>query len=115
MNINQYQQFAASTALYAERLPATVEECHDLLRKSYVSLGAAGEIGEVANKIKKSIRDGNPIDRQDLKKELGDILWYVSQLATEYGLVLEDVIDSNVAKLSSRKNRGTLRGSGDDR
>lgn len=115
MKINQYQAFALTTALYAEKFPTDVESCHKLLRISYASLGLAGEAGEIAEKIKKSIRDGKEIDRDDLTKELGDVLWYVAALASEHGIVLENVVDTNVAKLSSRKDRGVLRGSGDNR
>lgn len=85
----------------------------------YPTLGLAGEAGEVAEKVKKVIRDkGGRIDEETralLAKEIGDVLWYCAQLATELGLRLGDVATQNLAKLRSRKERGTLAGSGDNR
>jgi NTP pyrophosphatase (non-canonical NTP hydrolase) len=85
----------------------------------YPTLGLSGEAGEVAEKIKKVLRDkGGKIDdetRAVVEKELGDVLWYVAQLATELGLDLGAVAEKNLAKLASRKERGVLSGSGDNR
>ena len=79
----------------------------------------AGEAGEVAEHAKKAIRDdaGTVTDerRAAMAKELGDVLWYVSQLASELGLALEDVAQGNIEKLLSRQRRGVLSGSGDER
>lgn len=89
----------------------------------YPTLGLTGEAGEVADKIKKHLRD-DKIDtpaklsleqKMALSKELGDVLWYVSQLATECGLSLNDIAAENVLKLESRQERGKLGGSGDNR
>ncbi|MEC4818955.1 MAG: nucleoside triphosphate pyrophosphohydrolase family protein [Scytonema sp. PMC 1069.18] len=77
-------------------------------------IGLAGEVGEVCELVKKDIRD-NSIDLNCLKKELGDVLAYVSQVARCYGLKLEDIAQTNVEKLESRMNRGTLRGNGNNR
>ncbi|KKR13704.1 MAG: hypothetical protein UT40_C0011G0015 [Candidatus Woesebacteria bacterium GW2011_GWA1_39_21b] len=85
----------------------------------YPTLGLASEAGEVAGKIKKIHRDHGDVitdeHRADLKKELGDVLWYVAQLATELDLSLEEVAQTNLDKLLSRLERGVLGGSGDNR
>jgi len=85
----------------------------------YPALGLAGETGEVCEKVKKVLRDnGGNFDADAvsaIKKELGDVLWYVARLAAELGLDMEDVAAENLAKLTSRKERGQLHGSGDDR
>ena len=86
----------------------------------YPALGLCGESGEIAEKVKKWIRDekGETISedrKQALLKELGDPLWYITALALDLGFTLQDVVNANVEKLSSRKERGVLQGSGDDR
>jgi NTP pyrophosphatase (non-canonical NTP hydrolase) len=86
---------------------------------AYPALGLAGEAGEVAEHAKKAIRDdGGAIDperRTAMAKELGDVLWYVAQLASELELSLEQIAEENLQKLLSRQRRGVLSGSGDDR
>jgi NTP pyrophosphatase (non-canonical NTP hydrolase) len=86
---------------------------------AYPALGLAGEAGEVAEHAKKAIRDdaGKVSDerRAAMSKELGDVLWYVAQLASELGIELEDIAAQNLEKLFSRQARGVLSGSGDDR
>ena len=85
------------------------------------ALGLAGETGEVLEKIKKMIRDKNgvfspiPEDIAELKKELGDVLWYLSALAFYNGIDLDDVARANLEKLRSRKERNQIHGSGDNR
>jgi NTP pyrophosphatase (non-canonical NTP hydrolase) len=85
----------------------------------YPTLGLANEAGEVAGKIKKIFRDRNgkitEEDRQALKHELGDVLWYLAQICTELGLTLEEVAQANLEKLFSRLERGRIRGDGDNR
>ncbi|KKS53989.1 MAG: putative pyrophosphatase [Candidatus Magasanikbacteria bacterium GW2011_GWA2_42_32] len=85
----------------------------------YPTLGLAGETGEVAEKVKKILRDKNGVvdeqTKESLKKELGDVLWYLSQLATEFDLSLDDIADTNLKKLLSRLERGKIGGDGDDR
>ena len=85
----------------------------------YPTLGLVNEAGEVAGKIKKIFRDkGGAIgdaDREALKYELGDVLWYLTQICTELGLTLEDVAAANIEKLFSRLERGQIRGEGDAR
>ena len=84
----------------------------------YPTMGLVNEAGEVAGKIKKIFRDQNgqitEENRQSLKNELGDVLWYLTQICTELGLTLEEVAETNITKLSSRQERGQLGGDGDD-
>jgi NTP pyrophosphatase (non-canonical NTP hydrolase) len=85
----------------------------------YPTMGLANEVGEVAGKIKKIFRDKNgeisEADRQALKEELGDVLWYLTQICTELDLTLEEVAATNLTKLFSRLERGTIQGEGDNR
>lgn len=108
MKFTEYQTFARDTAIYPEKLSGV-----------YPALGLAGEAGEVCEKVKKLHRDkdGEPDAQfiEDLTKELGDVLWYVSNLAWDYGIDLGHVATINLAKLQDRKLRNTLKGSGDDR
>ena len=109
MHLNDYQRESRSTARYPDA-------GNNLI---YPTLGLTGEAGEVADKVKKLIRDrGGEVDQQfkeDLALELGDVLWYVAQLSTELGLSLEQVASANLSKLKSRSQRGTLQGEGDHR
>jgi NTP pyrophosphatase (non-canonical NTP hydrolase) len=86
---------------------------------AYPALGLAGEAGEVAEHAKKAIRDDAGVvteeRRRAMAKELGDVLWYVSQLASELGLELDEIARANLEKLLSRQRRGVLSGSGDER
>jgi NTP pyrophosphatase (non-canonical NTP hydrolase) len=108
MELSAYQRLSRRTAEYPRDAWL-----------AYPALGLAGEAGEVAEHAKKAIRDdgGTVSDerRALMAKELGDVLWYVAQLATELGLELEDVARENLEKLSSRQRRGVLSGSGDER
>ena len=109
MNFEEYQKKSRVTAKYPNA------------GKNYIypTLGLAGESGEVAEKIKKVIRDKNGIidegTKEMIKKELGDVLWYVSQIATELELSLDDIAEHNIEKLYNRMERGKLSGSGDER
>ena len=109
MTFQEYQDEARKTAIYPNKDNNFV----------YPTLGLAGEAGEVAEKIKKVIRDGNGIVSEEKKveitKELGDVLWYVANLAKELGISLEEVAQKNIEKLQSRQQRGELHGSGDNR
>ena len=109
MDLNEYQQTARKTALYPNA-------GHNPI---YPTLGLAGEAGEVADKVKKVIRDSNGIFDMEAKEsimlELGDVLWYVSQLGAELGFQLEDIAIANLNKLSSRSSRGRISGYGDNR
>lgn len=79
------------------------------------TLGLVGEAGEVAEKIKKLIRDQNRFTSDEIIKELGDVVFYVTALANYYSFGLQHVIDMNVHKLDDRQERGVLQGSGDNR
>jgi len=85
----------------------------------YPTLGLTNEAGEVAGKIKKIFRDKGGVisaeDRDALKYELGDVLWYLTQICTELDLTLQEVASANVEKLYSRLERGQIRGDGDKR
>jgi NTP pyrophosphatase (non-canonical NTP hydrolase) len=109
MDFSEYQQKARHTAAY----PVIGEPV------IYPTLGLANEAGEVAGKIKKIFRDKAGVitesDRLALGAELGDVLWYLAQVATELGLSLEDIAIRNIAKLQDRRARGTIGGEGDDR
>lgn len=85
----------------------------------YPTLGLVNEAGELAGKVKKIFRDKNgqisEADREALKYELGDVLWYMAQIATELDLTLQEVAEANLQKLFSRLERGTIQGDGDNR
>ena len=85
----------------------------------YPTMGMVNEAGEVAGKVKKIFRDRDgeitEVDRQALKKELGDVLWYLAQICTELDLSLQEVAEANLIKLFSRLERGQIRGDGDER
>lgn len=82
-------------------------------------MGLAGEAGEVANKVKKIYRDKNgelgADDRAALASELGDVLWYIAIMAYEIDFNLDTIAQQNIKKLHSRMERGTIKGSGDQR
>lgn len=81
----------------------------------YPVLGLAGEVGEVCEMTKKTMRDDHPMNTEDLELELGDVLWYLARVATEYGLDLGSIARKNVEKLESRLARDVIHGSGDHR
>lgn len=101
---NEYLEFVKSMKVYPEK--------HAIV---YPALGLAGEAGEIAEKVKKYLRGDKELDKDALLGELGDPLWYITSLADDLGFTLQDVVDRNVEKLSSRKERGVLKGSGDNR
>ncbi len=109
MTFNEYQESSRKTAIYPN-LGKNFE---------YPTLGLIGEAGEVAEKIKKILRDkSGKIGKEDkriLVEEIGDVLWYLSNLTSELGLKLGDIAEKNIQKLSSRKLRGKLHGGGDKR
>jgi NTP pyrophosphatase (non-canonical NTP hydrolase) len=109
MEFNEYQKLAIKTAIYPP------------VGKGYVypTLGLAGEAGEVAERVKKIFRDHGgemtPEDKELLVKELGDVLWYISAISHELEVSLEEVAKQNLIKLSDRKERNMIHGSGDKR
>lgn len=106
MNFKEYQKRANATAIYDTKFSIL-----------YPTLGLSGEAGEVADKVKKIIRDGKSVvnERVEIAKELGDVLWYLAAVSRDIGVSLEDVAMMNIEKLESRKERGTLQGDGDNR
>jgi NTP pyrophosphatase (non-canonical NTP hydrolase) len=111
MTFKEYQNSALQTLLY----PGSGE----ILGLAYVVLGLNGEAGEVAEKVKKLLRDSDsqmtPEIKETLLLEAGDVLWYLGALCHELGVSLDEVAQKNVQKLSQRKIRGVLKGSGDYR
>ena len=109
MNFETYQNKARKTAIYPN------------LGSNYIypTLGLVGESGEVAEKVKKVIRDKNGVFDQEtligIKKELGDVLWYVSNICSELNFTLENIAEENLKKLEKRSLEGKIKGSGDNR
>ena len=108
MDANEYQQACKRTAVYPH-----------ILSLSYVTLGLAGEAGEVANKVKKVFRDNGgeltPESIYAIADEIGDTLWYCAMLCEEMGLSLDGVMRANIAKLERRMESQTIHGDGDRR
>ena len=107
-DLDMYQKVALTTAIYP-REQAII----------YPTLGLTGEAGEVANKVKKIIRDGsNSKDEKlvsEIKAEIGDCLWYIAVLADDFNIKLSDIASANLEKLATRKKNNTIHGSGDNR
>jgi NTP pyrophosphatase (non-canonical NTP hydrolase) len=107
-DLDMYQKVAKTTAIYP-REQAII----------YPTLGLTGEAGEVANKVKKIIRDGSDSKDErlvsEIKSEIGDCLWYIAVLASDFDIKLSDIASTNLEKLEKRKEKGTIHGSGDNR
>jgi NTP pyrophosphatase (non-canonical NTP hydrolase) len=109
MNLNEYQKRAMRTAIFPKQDGYI-----------YTALGLVGESGEIANKVKKFVRDGYTVEElpdkiNDLRAELGDVLWYVAAMAEVLETNLQTIAEANLEKLQSRKERGKLSGDGDNR
>lgn len=111
MTLDEYQQEASKTAVYRKDFGIP-----------YCTLGLVGEAGEVANKVKKLFRDFDEHDSlatmlngTDVLSEVGDVLWYISQLCKEFGVSLNSVAEDNLTKLKDRQKRGMIKGQGDRR
>lgn len=120
MDFNEYQEAAMATKIYPKQAAVI-----------YPALKLAGEAGEVAEKVGKVLRDGIDFEgmplgdpkvllayfkhKEELAKEIGDVLWYCAVLADDLNLSLQDIAKANIAKLADRQRRGKLKGSGDDR
>tara|TARA_R110002020_G_scaffold282188_6_gene497892 strand:- start:14423 stop:14743 length:321 start_codon:yes stop_codon:yes gene_type:complete len=106
MDFNEYQREAINTAVYPK-----------LNGLTYAVLGLVGESGEVAEKMKKMMRDGIPLEdvKRDIGYELGDVLWYLANLANEIGMNLEEVATLNLLKVRDRTERHKIHGNGDYR
>jgi len=100
---DRYQRKTQETAIYPEDKAL-----------EYLALGLNGEAGEVAEKVKKHIRDGKELD-EDFAKELGDVLWYLTRLVDELDADMSEVAEANLDKLFDRKERDKIQGSGDNR
>jgi NTP pyrophosphatase (non-canonical NTP hydrolase) len=109
MDFKEYDDAAEVTAVYPNQGDNPI----------YPTLGLVGEAGEIAEKVKKMIRDDGGVlteeRRQTLIKELGDVLWYLSALSREIGTSLEKVAEANIKKLHSRMDRDKIHGEGDER
>jgi NTP pyrophosphatase (non-canonical NTP hydrolase) len=110
MTFDEYQKLALKTAH---------NHPDSLMDKTIWALGIAGEAGEVVEKWKKIVayKEGkvSKDDKEELKKELGDVVWYIAVLAHSLGISFEDVMQHNVAKLADRQKRGVIKGAGDNR
>ncbi|MCA9313676.1 nucleoside triphosphate pyrophosphohydrolase family protein [Candidatus Saccharibacteria bacterium] len=102
--LQEYQKFTQTTAVY----PKDEEEF-------YLWMGLLGELGEIASKIKKEIRDDKLFEPHDRLAEFGDVMWYISQLANLYQIDLSHALIYNRDKLIDRQNRGVIKGDGDNR
>lgn len=106
MTLDEYQKLALETAIYPQPI-------------IYPALGLCGESGEVADKVKKVLRDNNSEFTEEKKREIamecGDVLWYIATLTHDLGYSLQDIAELNYLKLYSRKQRGMIGGSGDNR
>lgn len=104
MDFREYNDFVKSMKVFPEKFAII-----------YPTLGMMGEAGEVSEKVKKWMRGDRELDKAELVKEVGDVLWYITALADDLGYTLEDVALMNVAKLSDRRDRNVVKGSGDNR
>ncbi|MCW1292577.1 MAG: nucleoside triphosphate pyrophosphohydrolase family protein [Candidatus Rehaiarchaeum fermentans] len=106
MDFETYQKKCKETAVYPDVLNGGV---------FYPALGLAGEVGELLNKIKKIARDNATYTKEELTSELGDVLWYLSEVARQLDINLNDVAEYNLKKLADRMKRNVIHGSGDNR
>ena len=110
LTINGYQKEAHKTACYLGL---------DKKDFRYPVMGLAEEAGEVSGKFAKAVRDDDGVitreRREAIKKELGDVCWFIAEISTLLGYSLEEVMQGNLDKLASRKERGVIHGSGDNR
>ncbi|HEY4487760.1 MAG TPA: nucleoside triphosphate pyrophosphohydrolase family protein [Candidatus Paceibacterota bacterium] len=111
MEFNEYQDLASQTADFTGR--------SDEYKLMYTCMGLAGETGETIEKVKKVMRNNNGVmteeQRDAIKLEIGDVLWYLSQVARFSGIALDDAAQANVEKLADRRARGVIRSEGDKR
>ena len=111
MDFSEYERLAARTATWSGK-----QKEHLL---AYIALGVAGEGGEVAEKIKKVIRNDEGVvtdeQREAIKQEIGDVLWYLAMLSRELGFPFEEAAKANIQKLADRAARGVIKSTGDNR
>lgn len=115
IKLDDYQKIAHETADY----PNGVINGTNTVNYIYPALALAEEAGEVAGKFSKAVRDYDgyisPERKQEIAKELGDVLWFVAEVCTCLELTLADVAQKNLEKLASRKERNVIHGNGDNR
>ena len=106
MIMDSYQRVARKSVIYPRKQKII-----------YPALGLAGEAGEVCEKVKKYLRQDYDLDelKEKVEDELGDVLWYIANLATDLGLSLDNLAAKNLVKLHDRQNRNVIQGEGDDR
>lgn len=111
MDFDEYEKLATRTATFGGK-----QHEHQLM---YITLGIAGESGEIAEKIKKIVRNDNGIvsdeNRESLKREIGDVLWYLSQLSRVLGFHFSEAAKANIDKLADRAARNVIKSTGDHR
>lgn len=110
MKFSDYQKATEETAIYPDDVPESVDES-----LVYVVLGLQGESGEVAEKLKKAVREDDESYIDGMRAELGDVLWYLARVCEELDTSLEEVASDNLDKLLDRKERDVLEGEGDTR
>jgi NTP pyrophosphatase (non-canonical NTP hydrolase) len=110
MHFDTYQDATEQTAIYPDEMPDSVDA-----GVVYTALGLVGEAGEVAEKVKKAVREDDPQYLADAEDELGDVLWYWARLCEELDADADDIAEGNLSKLLDRKQRDVLTGEGDDR
>ena len=110
MNLDEYQQEASKTAIFPDELPEFLST-----GQVYTVLGQTGESGEIAEKLKKAIRENDEEYIEEMRAEVGDVLWYLSQVCEEFGWDMGEVAEDNIVKLQDRQERGKLTGEGDNR
>ena len=112
-DIDEYQEFTATTAMYRGPLNSTPEQL------AYCMFGLTGEVGEIAEKFKKKLRGGGSLTEfvgdNEIAKELGDVMWYLVNMADVLGYDASAILKLNVAKLRDRQARGVIDGEGDNR
>lgn len=110
MSFDEYQEKALTTAIFND---------DPIMDKTIWAMGISGEAGEVLEKWKKIVayKDGvvTEEDVNEIKKELGDVIWYVAVMAHSLGLSLDEIMELNLRKLADRKKRGVQKGKGDNR
>jgi NTP pyrophosphatase (non-canonical NTP hydrolase) len=111
LRFDEYQDATEATAVYPR--DAAIEGVDGGVL--YTALGLVGEAGEVAEKVKKALREGDEKYLVEAEREVGDVLWYLARFCDERGVSLEDVAERNLAKLRDRQDRDALTGQGDER
>lgn len=124
LSIEEYEDMVLGAAIYKDAVDdfvdtAKLDDIAKLFRVFYATTGLAGEAGEVANKVKKILRDNRGVIddevRQKVLGELGGVAWYLAAVSAEFGLSMTDVLEFNFNQIKDRQERNVLQGDGDDR